>query len=277
MYNVARDLGGGATVKLSNGNVVIALAPEGNLTNNPPHTVPGVNGSPVPDPVGIIAGHELLGHGVDHMTGVDATRVIGPDRKSAAARTRIAPERPRVMKHFITLLLAYLLVGSVVSAKCCAQSCDPTPQLTITDVHLYKHKGVRLQWKLVNHGSQPIFVYSTFLEGRHRAAEWMKRPDGVFEIHTSLSHKLDMQVNYYPKATFVKIEPNSERIGSFDDPDPTVRLAKADRVLFTIAYGADVESVQQALKLYYNKGTGHPANPIVDWQCIAMSNILQVR
>lgn len=69
MFDVDKDLGGGVTQYLDSGNVLVVLAPDGNKSASPDmqHTL-GPNGTKIPDPPSIIAGHELLGHGLEWMT-----------------------------------------------------------------------------------------------------------------------------------------------------------------------------------------------------------------
>jgi RHS repeat-associated protein len=73
VYNVARDFGGGTTYDLGNGNSLVVLSPEGNAPAPDQWHTPGPNGTKLPDPVGIIAGHELLGHALERMIGGDTS------------------------------------------------------------------------------------------------------------------------------------------------------------------------------------------------------------
>jgi hypothetical protein len=150
------------------------------------------------------------------------------------------------------------------------------PQITISDAKRFKNKGIQLKWKIVNPNETQIFIYSTFL-GDRRAAAWIKRPDGILEVHTSLPSKLKTTAYSYPHAAFIKMEPRTAIEGVFIDPEPTVRARRSDQLVFTVAYGMEVEAVKQALRDHFYHGEGHPANPIVDWQCIAISNLTQIR
>jgi hypothetical protein len=73
VYNVARDFGGGASWDLGDGNSFVALSPDGNNSVPDQWHTQGPNGTKMPDPVGIIAGHELLGHSLERMIGGDAS------------------------------------------------------------------------------------------------------------------------------------------------------------------------------------------------------------
>ena len=154
-------------------------------------------------------------------------------------------------------------------------SCNSDAEIVIDNLTFLKTNGVQLSWKIINRSKKAIFVYSTFLENR-RAAAWIERRDGVLEAHTSLPTKLNMTAYSYPEATFIKIEPNNTESGTFIDTEPTVRIHKSTKIVFTIAYGSDIEGVKEALRQHFYHGSGHPANPIVDWQCISMSNVIAI-
>lgn len=171
-------------------------------------------------------------------------------------------------------VLFYSLLALNAQGDSQTKLCSQQPQVTIRNAVVKKH-GIQLSWKIVNPGNTRIFVYSPFLESR-RAAAWIKRKDGILEIRTSLPSKLNMTAYGYPEAKFVQIEPHGALEGVFVDPDPTVRIARSTQLIFFIAHGDDVEGVKEALHQHYLHGAGHPANPIVDWQCVAASNIVEV-
>jgi RHS repeat-associated protein len=58
VQSVKNDFGGGVTIPDGHGNFSVVLSPDGH--NGPVNGLPGL--PPAPDPVGIIAGHELFGH-----------------------------------------------------------------------------------------------------------------------------------------------------------------------------------------------------------------------
>jgi RHS repeat-associated protein len=66
VYDIAHAFGGGATS--DSNTILVALSPDGNANAPDTWRTQGPNGTKLPDPVGIIAGHELLGHAVDRMT-----------------------------------------------------------------------------------------------------------------------------------------------------------------------------------------------------------------
>lgn len=148
-------------------------------------------------------------------------------------------------------------------------------QVTISKVVAMKEGGIRLDWRLTNPSNSPLFVYSTFLRGP--ATEWGAQGE-VCEIHTSLAEKMfDVQLNYYPKAEFMEIEPGGERNGVFADSRPSAECQKSHPkgMIFLVGYGSDIRAVKEALQRVYSSNSlhpEHPANPIVDWQHIAKSN-----
>src|SRR5207302_35639 len=67
VYNV-RSVFGGGTTTTGDKDISVVLSPDGNR-NEPEHWhTQGPNGTKIPDSLGIIAGHELLGHGVSQIT-----------------------------------------------------------------------------------------------------------------------------------------------------------------------------------------------------------------
>lgn len=178
------------------------------------------------------------------------------------------------MKSWLVCLV-YLAQAVSGQSTPVAKSCDAQPEVIVSDATHVKHKGIQLKWRIVNHRDRPIFVYSTFLFGP-RAAAWRKRKDGVFEIHISLPEKLGWYVYSYPKAVFSRVDAHGELKGVFIDPNPTIDLQKDSRVLLDVAYGSDVQQVKRALQDEFRHGSGHPANPLVDWQCIASSTVVSI-
>jgi hypothetical protein len=65
---VQNEFGGGVTTYDTNGNANVYLSPNGR-PGYPFPPMPGIDGKPIPDPLNIIAGHELLGHGRLEMLG----------------------------------------------------------------------------------------------------------------------------------------------------------------------------------------------------------------
>jgi RHS repeat-associated protein len=88
VYNVARDFGGGTTYDLGNGNSLVALSPEGNSAAPDQWHTLGPNGGKVADPVGIIAGHEVLGHALERMIGGDTS-----ENKAQQVETQLRQEQ----------------------------------------------------------------------------------------------------------------------------------------------------------------------------------------
>ena len=172
-------------------------------------------------------------------------------------------------------LFVYLLAVFWAHSACFAKSCSAAPEVSITAASQTKHNGVRLRWKIFNRGTQPVFVYSTFLN-RRDALTWERKKDGTLAIYTFLPAKLSMTVYSFPKATFAKLGPKATIEGVFDDSRPTVRVHKSDKVILLVAYGTEIEHLQKNLGEYSHSGDGHPANPIVDWQCVAASNETKV-
>jgi len=181
-----------------------------------------------------------------------------------------------MMKNKPYLLLVYLFAILSISPSCFAKSCDAPIEVTISAATRLKQKGVGLRWKIHNRGNQPVFVYSTFLD-RRQALTWERREDGTLGIYTFLPGKLRMTAYSFPKAAFTKLEPNKNMEGVFEDTRPTVAVHKSEKIVLLVAYGPNVDQLQKDLEEYSHSGDGHPANPIVDWQCVATSNVTQVQ
>jgi hypothetical protein len=138
-------------------------------------------------------------------------------------------------------------------------------------------KGLALHWTLANHWSKPISVYSTFLNGPS-AGHRIHFPKEA-ELFTSLMEISDVDVNAYPKATFITLQPGERVEGDFKESPSASRWAKPGMQLcFDVAYGSDLDSEQRAIdKQGRNPQGGHPANPIAQWQRISQSGQITLR
>jgi len=154
--------------------------------------------------------------------------------------------------------------------------CKPLPGIIVKEASWVRTKGVHLKWRILNTADVPIYVYSTFLTGS-RAAAWSERSDGTFEIRTSLNTKLHMTAYSYPKAVFTRIEPHSTLDGDLSDPAPRLRKLNKVRISLSVAYGNSIARVEQDLQASAHVDAEHPANPIVEWQCIAWSNVVKLK
>jgi hypothetical protein len=161
--------------------------------------------------------------------------------------------------------------GSLSGAEC-----KPVPEVVVKEASWVRTKGVHLKWRILNTADVPIYIYSTFLTGS-RAAAWSERSDGTVEIRTSLNNKLHMTAYSYPKAVFTRIEPHSALDGNLSDPAQQLKKLTKVRISLSVAYGNSIAKVQQDLQQSAHVEAEHPANPIVGWQCIAWSNVVDLK
>ena len=154
--------------------------------------------------------------------------------------------------------------------------CKPVPEVIVKEASWVRTKGVHLKWRILNTTDVPIYVYSTFLIGS-RAAAWSERSDGTFEIRTSLNTKLHMTAYSYPKAVFTRIEPHSALDGNLSDPGQRLKKLTKARISLSVAYGTSIAKVEQDLQGAAHVEAEHPANPIVAWQCMDWSNVVDIK
>jgi len=71
--NTAKDAGGGTTLHITGtNNAEVILSKDGNKSDpKNPGTTRGADGGRIPDPVELIAAHEVLAHGLETMRGGD--------------------------------------------------------------------------------------------------------------------------------------------------------------------------------------------------------------
>jgi hypothetical protein len=168
-----------------------------------------------------------------------------------------------------------MLLLTISTGRCGDKSCDKSPVVEISNVRT-QHGSLTLNWVIRNTTDNPIFVYSTFLRGR--AAAWAAGSGGAdYQIYTSQPQKLNAQVNSYPAAKFVRVGPGDRLMGIFRDSKPTVQISRGKKLLFVVAYGPNTDDVEEAIRRSFHEKNGFAGNPIVDWQCLALSNIEAVR
>jgi hypothetical protein len=150
-----------------------------------------------------------------------------------------------------------------------------TVQVRVLKADLTGHK-LRLSWKIANESAKAVYVYATFLHGPPAGYETSDK--GVLVVNTSMMRKSPVGVNFYPKAEFLELAPGRSLKGSLRDaalPDSILKpLPKA--VMLNIAYGEDIAQVKEQLRVTRSTDQ-HPANPIVEWQILAHSEMFALR
>ncbi len=94
-------------------------------------------------------------------------------------------------------------------------------------------------------------------------------------MNTSLMHKAPVGVNFYPEAQFLKLAPGKSIRGTLRDaelPDSVVK-AGPKAAMLNVAFGSEIAQLEQAVRMA-RLSDQHPANPIVEWQTIAHSNVM---
>lgn len=176
-------------------------------------------------------------------------------------------------------LLLLLFVVNFLHANCLSQEKAGgeklTVQVRVLKANLTGHK-LRLSWKIANDSAKAVYVYATFLHGP--AAAYETSDKDVLVVNTSLLRKSPVGVNFYPKAEFLELSPGKSLKGVLRDaglPDSMLKpFPKA--VILNIAYGGDIAAVKEQLRAARSSDQ-HPANPIVEWQTLAHSEMVVLR
>lgn len=150
-------------------------------------------------------------------------------------------------------------------------------------------KPLQLHWRITNNAKRPVFIYSTLLHNEY-----------FVEFNASLEQKT-IEVRflrlrpwgdrpppyYFPETEFARIDPGKSIEGRLVSKesfrvvvrDRSVGL-KAEKELITpgiwtiqvlVAYGYEIESVQQRIDASSSLKDSHPADPVVKWQKVARS------
>ncbi len=149
---------------------------------------------------------------------------------------------------------------------------------------------LKFDWRISNTGSKPVYVFSTLLEPQNNgfaelSIDTKDRILGVGFFRSIVA--VGFPPYSFPKLQFKQIEPGQTLNGRYMSDVPIAQLndyrlvgTKLDQIRLTpgawrlratIAYGYEVESVQQAVKESMDAGQEHPINPIVRWQRVEYS------
>lgn len=179
-------------------------------------------------------------------------------------------------KRMILVMLTALQLVAAAQVAALPDKDDRTLEINITQGSGSVRRGLDLHWKITNITSHDVVIYSSFLHGptlQHR-----QDIDGCSELYTSLTAKLDVGVYYYPKAEFITLHPRESAEGDLKDSLKSDRWVKrGSTIALNVSYGSDLPAIQEALKQQFLHGQGHPANPLVDWQRFARSNVLSLK
>ena len=170
----------------------------------------------------------------------------------------------------VCILVAFLQRSSAQEKQAAN---NPAPTVEVTSARLDDHR-MMLDWKIINHAEQTLYVYSTFLF-KWGAAYRLQAPNRMV-ISTSLEQKLPGSVSYYPEAQFLPIARGRAFVGRLVADEVPDLKPTPDAVVLDISYGWQVTGVKAAIAKA-SEAEEHPGNPIVDWQSIAHSNVIYLR
>src|SRR5262249_54311979 len=157
-----------------------------------------------------------------------------------------------------------ILIACVSSAF--TQDNDVT--VSIRNISCTERGRIAFRWTISNLGKQEVYVYSTFLKGPTVSLEFDERLK-LLTLWTSRSGEATFGVNAYPEAKFTPLKPGRFLRGHFSDsPKRNPAVTGATGLVFVVAFGHELESVETALREGHYV---HPANPIVRWQQVAKS------
>jgi hypothetical protein len=177
----------------------------------------------------------------------------------------------------IALLLVALFPVFALCRVSLADGYRDALRVTIAQVSPMSGGSLRLHWSIVNRSSKVVTVYGTFLHGPAAGHQGLSPTE--IEVFTSLMKRSDVDVNDYPKATFLDLRPGERVEGDFTESMLVDHWAKpGERLRLDVAYGYDKDALQHALaEQAISPHGGHPANPIVDWQKIVKSGQVLLR
>lgn len=153
-----------------------------------------------------------------------------------------------------------------------------------------------MHWTISNVGTNPIYVYSTFLQHQWRIPAFsytdLDPEQRLIDVRFTQLKPLPGGVNSFPDAEFMEIGPQESREGDFATNvpvgqetfySPSGEGMKAQKLTsgpwtlrIVIAYGYEIRSVNQMLAESLAIGKEHPINPIVRWQKLAYSEPIKV-
>lgn len=155
-------------------------------------------------------------------------------------------------------------------------------------------KPLEFQWKITNRSEKPVYFYSTLLQkpNTYFAEIDIDGERKMIEVRFTSLEPVEVAPNYFPKTEFTRVDVGQSQDGSFVSHDPIERLASysaigkktevqkitagAWTIRSLLAYGYEVESVKDAAAKSVSHGTEHPINPVVQWQKVVYSNLINV-
>jgi hypothetical protein len=87
-HDVSKEFGGGVTVSYGSGDSIIYVSPDGN-----PYPLKGTKDEIIPDPLSIIMGHEVLGHGLENAIHGDTSQHRAIEIENDLRREQKKPQR----------------------------------------------------------------------------------------------------------------------------------------------------------------------------------------
>ena len=179
----------------------------------------------------------------------------------------------RLDKRTWLLFIPSLLAVGIGISSMAQQESKAALSVSLSNARLH-HKTLSFAWHIDNRSSEPLYVYSTFLNGPAAATT---AHGTVLQERTSLKATEPVGVNAYPPAKFLRIEPGGFLDGKFVDRQANLTLLKgATTVEMEVAFGREAEEVTRQVALTSRNGN-HPANPIVAWQTEALGSTLLAR
>lgn len=173
-----------------------------------------------------------------------------------------------------------------------AEAIQPKIQISLSPT-LRLGKPLKMQWKIINQGPTPLYVYSSLLQQPNTdfAEVGIDTKSKTIEIRFLSLRTMEVGPNYFPKTEFMRIDPGQSKEGRFvsryslekliDDQlsssrPSTESIVGTWTVRSLVAYGNEVASVEKILASRAASGTDHPINPVVAWQRVAYSNSVNV-
>jgi hypothetical protein len=153
---------------------------------------------------------------------------------------------------------------------------------------------LELGWKITNRAGKVLYVYSTLLQKSNSDFVEINidAQRKIIEIRFTSLEQLEVAPNYFPNTEFARVDPQRSLEGSFRSNHPIRQLvsyraagkgikgdkitAGAWKIRSLVAYGFEMQSVENASAKSIARGTEHPINPIVRWQRIAYSEFVSV-
>jgi hypothetical protein len=183
--------------------------------------------------------------------------------------------------------------ASAQSRTAVADATAPVVQISVSP-RVRLRKPLEMQWKILNTSTQPVYIYSSLLQqpNTYFAEIVVDFERKTIEVRFLSLRTLELSPNYFPKTEFIRIDPGQSQAGQFVSYHSLEKLIREQstklpitkrnekpgtwKVRSLVAYGDEIGSVQKAVAKLTASGTGHPINPVVEWQKVAYSEPVSI-